>query len=146
MACGMALLVLLSLLAGSEAAQILGLFSHPGKSHFDFFQPMFVALAERGHNISMYSYFPLKEPVANYTDYVFEGMPLLTDFVDLQVGFDNLQRATKTFIIYCDLGLFLKTNSFYLFAKTIKFKDIRQQEAPRNYVLKITSSNLEPSC
>lgn len=82
------LLLLLSLAWPSavESAQILGLFGHPGKSHFDFFRPLFVALAERGHNVSMYSYFPLKEPLANYTDYVFEGMPLLTDFVDLKVN------------------------------------------------------------
>lgn len=70
----------------NDAAQILGLFQHPGKSHFDFFRPMFLALAERGHNISMYNYFPLEKPVANYTDYVFQGMPLLTDIVDLSVG------------------------------------------------------------
>ncbi|KAH8419277.1 hypothetical protein KR222_003824 [Zaprionus bogoriensis] len=73
----------------SEAAQILGLFAHPGKSHFDFFRPIFVALAQRGHNITMYSYFPLKQPQPNYTDYVFEGMPVLTDIVDLQVGYST---------------------------------------------------------
>lgn len=79
-----------------ESAQILGLFGHPGKSHFDFFRPLFVALAERGHNISMYSYFPLKEPIANYTDYVFEGMPLLTDFVDLKVNVVNIVDTNCT--------------------------------------------------
>lgn len=68
------------------AAQILGLFAHPGKSHFNFFRPIFTALAERGHNISMYSYFPLEKPIDNYTDYVFQGMPVLTDIVDLQVS------------------------------------------------------------
>lgn len=69
----------------AESAQVLGLFAHPGKSHFDFFRPIFTALAQRGHNISMYSYFPLKQPQSNYTDYVFEGMPLLTDVIELQV-------------------------------------------------------------
>lgn len=68
------------------AGQILGLFAHPGKSHFNFFRPIFMALAERGHNISMYSYFPLEKPIDNYTDYVFQGMPVLTDIVDLQVS------------------------------------------------------------
>ncbi|EDW03362.1 UDP-glucosyltransferase 2 [Drosophila grimshawi] len=94
----------------TEAAEILGLFGHPGKSHFDFFRPIFVALAERGHNISMYSYFPLKQPVANYTDYVFEGMPLLTDIVDLR----NFERESlllgqpfkvPTFFMLHDWGL-----------------------------------------
>lgn len=81
----LALVALLFGLAGTDSAQILGLFAHPGKSHFDFFRPIFTGLAERGHNISMYSYFPLKQPMVNYTDYVFEGMPVLTDVVDLKV-------------------------------------------------------------
>ncbi|EDW76577.1 uncharacterized protein Dwil_GK14590 [Drosophila willistoni] len=72
----------------SESAQILGLFQHPGKSHFAFFRPIFEELAKRGHNVSMYSYFPLKKPLANYTDFVFEGMGLLTDVIDLK-GFDS---------------------------------------------------------
>ncbi|XP_022232574.2 UDP-glucosyltransferase 2 [Drosophila obscura] len=76
-------LLLLPMPAPSEAAEILGLFAHPGKSHFEFFRPIFVALAGRGHNISMYSYFPLAQPMANYTDYVFKGAPLLTDIIDL---------------------------------------------------------------
>ncbi|XP_032294289.1 UDP-glucosyltransferase 2 [Drosophila virilis] len=94
-----------------DSAQILGLFGHPGKSHFDFFRPMFVALAERGHNVSMYSYFPLKQPMANYTDYVFEGMPLLTDFVDLQTFERQSDRLlgqpfkVPTFFMLHDWGL-----------------------------------------
>ncbi|XP_030556761.1 UDP-glucuronosyltransferase 1-3 [Drosophila novamexicana] len=94
-----------------ESAQILGLFGHPGKSHFDFFRPMFVALAERGHNVSMYSYFPLKQPMANYTDYVFEGMSLLTDFVDLQTFERQSDRLlgqpfkVPTFFMLHDWGL-----------------------------------------
>ncbi|XP_043950356.1 UDP-glycosyltransferase UGT5 [Drosophila biarmipes] len=86
------------------AAQILGLFQHPGKSHFDFFRPMFLALAERGHNISMYSYFPLERPVANYTDFVFQGMPLLTDIVDLK----NFESEWKP------LGLPFKVPTFFM--------------------------------
>ncbi|KAI8043739.1 UDP-glycosyltransferase UGT5 [Drosophila gunungcola] len=88
----------------TEAAQILGLFQHPGKSHFDFFRPMFLALAERGHSISMYSYFPLEKPVANYTDYVFHGMPLLTDIVDLK----NFESEWKP------LGLPFKVPTYFM--------------------------------
>uniref|UniRef100_A0A6P4E8N8 UDP-glucuronosyltransferase n=1 Tax=Drosophila rhopaloa TaxID=1041015 RepID=A0A6P4E8N8_DRORH len=94
----------------TEAAQILGLFQHPGKSHFDFFRPMFLALAERGHNISMYSYFPLEKPVTNYTDHVFQGMPLLTDIVDLKI-FESewkplgLPFKVPTFFMLHDWGL-----------------------------------------
>ncbi|XP_017070082.2 LOW QUALITY PROTEIN: UDP-glucosyltransferase 2 [Drosophila eugracilis] len=88
----------------NETAQILGLFQHPGKSHFDFFRPMLLALAERGHNISMYSYFPLEKPKANYTDYVFKGMPLLTDIVDLK----NFEAEWKP------LGLPFKIPTYFM--------------------------------
>ncbi|KAH8391805.1 hypothetical protein KR215_004550, partial [Drosophila sulfurigaster] len=109
-----ALIVFLGLIAATssgQGAQILGLFGHPGKSHFDFFRPMFVELAQRGHNISMYSYFPLKQPVANYTDYVFKGMPLLTDIVDLQIFEQESQLLgfipfkVPTFFMLNDWGL-----------------------------------------
>ncbi|XP_017847082.2 UDP-glucuronosyltransferase 1-3 [Drosophila busckii] len=111
--CGRYLQLLLSsaLLAQlTNAAQILGLFAHPGKSHFDFFRPMLLELAGRGHNVSVYSYFPLKHPVENYTDYVLEGMPLLTDFVDLQAietDAELLGQAYKvpTFFMLHDWGL-----------------------------------------
>ncbi|KAH8289921.1 hypothetical protein KR018_003220 [Drosophila ironensis] len=88
----------------ADAAQILGLFAHPGKSHFDFFRPMFLALAERGHNISMYSYFPLEKPVPRYTDYVFYGMPVLTDIVDLK----NFESEWKP------LGLPFKLSTYFM--------------------------------
>ncbi|SPP79042.1 UDP-glucuronosyltransferase 1-3 [Drosophila guanche] len=84
--------VVLLLPASSEAAEILGLFAHPGKSHFEFFRPIFRELAGRGHNISMYSYFPLEQPLANYTDYVFKGSPLLTDVIDL-MKFKTTERT-----------------------------------------------------
>ncbi|XP_030384149.1 UDP-glucuronosyltransferase 1-3 [Scaptodrosophila lebanonensis] len=109
--CSMLKIWLLALLlTPSESAQILGLFGHPGKSHFDFFRPMFLALAQNGHNISMYSYFPNKMPVTNYTDYVFDGMPVLTDIVDLkplesEPQWFGLPFKVSTFFMLHDWGL-----------------------------------------
>ncbi|CAG4949313.1 unnamed protein product [Colias eurytheme] len=49
-------------------ARILGLFPHPGKSHHMVFDPLLKQLAQRGHQVTVASFFPLKEPIANYTD------------------------------------------------------------------------------
>ncbi|XP_011700255.1 PREDICTED: UDP-glucuronosyltransferase 2B17-like [Wasmannia auropunctata] len=54
--------------------KILGVFGHPGKSHFDVFKPLLEELARRGHEITVVSYFPrsdsvkAKEPLPNYKD------------------------------------------------------------------------------
>lgn len=40
----------------------------PFKSHFNGFQPLFKELANRGHNLTVMSTFPLKKPLTNYTD------------------------------------------------------------------------------
>ncbi|VVC33708.1 Hypothetical protein CINCED_3A012882 [Cinara cedri] len=40
----------------------------PDKSHFRGFQPLFVELSRRGHNVTVASSYPLESPVANYTD------------------------------------------------------------------------------
>ncbi|XP_070496887.1 UDP-glucosyltransferase 2-like [Chironomus tepperi] len=48
--------------------RILGLFPHPGYSHFKFFQPIMMALADAGHDVTVVSQFPNKEPHENYKD------------------------------------------------------------------------------
>lgn len=47
---------------------ILGLFPHPAISHFKVFQPLLRELAHRGHNLTIISPFPLKEPIPGYND------------------------------------------------------------------------------
>ncbi|XP_046996863.1 UDP-glycosyltransferase UGT5-like [Schistocerca americana] len=75
---GLALVLLLvaSLAAPASAARILAIFPHFGKSHFDFFEPLMKALAARGHDLHVLSYFPQKQPLANYTDHILEGSML----------------------------------------------------------------------
>ncbi|XP_057325141.1 UDP-glycosyltransferase UGT5-like [Microplitis mediator] len=49
--------------------KILGFFSHPGKSHFDVFEPLLVELANRGHDVTVISYFPRENnTINNYHD------------------------------------------------------------------------------
>lgn len=52
----------------TRSANILVFAPLPFKSHFTGFQPLFKELGNRGHNITVVSQFPLKNPSANYTD------------------------------------------------------------------------------
>ncbi|XP_055918221.1 UDP-glycosyltransferase UGT5-like [Eupeodes corollae] len=63
---------------------ILGLFPHPGISHFNFFHPIMRGLAEAGHNVTVISHFPDRKPVENYTDLVLPPVDLFINTVDLK--------------------------------------------------------------
>lgn len=66
--------------------KVLGLFPHPGVSHFHFFQPIMHALAEAGHDVSVVSHFPAKNPPIRYKDFPLTGTEKLTNSVDLKVS------------------------------------------------------------
>ncbi|XP_046416327.1 UDP-glycosyltransferase UGT5-like [Neodiprion fabricii] len=51
-----------------ERFNILGVFGHLGKSHFDVFLPILEELAHRGHNVTVLSFFPRKDRIPNYRD------------------------------------------------------------------------------
>ncbi|XP_022123896.2 UDP-glycosyltransferase UGT5 [Pieris rapae] len=51
-----------------HTARILGLFPHPGKSHQMVFDPLMRKLAERGHEVTVATFFPLENPPKNYTE------------------------------------------------------------------------------
>lgn len=73
----------------TDAFNILGIFIHPGKSHFDMFHPMVLGLAENGHNMTVISMFPEKNPTPNYRDVTLKTMDGLKDGVDLNVSFEQ---------------------------------------------------------
>lgn len=81
--CMFTLLLLAS--SNSLAYNILGIFVHPGKSHFDMFQPMVQGLADNGHNLTVISMFPEANPPANYRDVVLNTIEGMKDGVDLKV-------------------------------------------------------------
>lgn len=69
-----------------NAHRILGLFPHPGYSHFSFFQPIMAALAEAGHEVTVVSQFANQEPIENYKDELLpEVNEGLLNFVSLEV-------------------------------------------------------------
>jgi glucuronosyltransferase len=81
----------------AAASKILGLFPHPGISHFNVFRPIMLQLASLGHEVEVASYFPNEKPVDHYKDLVFEGQTILTGSTDLKVkqktfriSFENL--------------------------------------------------------
>lgn len=53
--------------------RILGLFIHPGGSHFYSFYPIMKALAQKGHNVTVLSYFKVKDPHPLYNEFVMQG-------------------------------------------------------------------------
>lgn len=75
----------------TNSYKILGLFPHPGHSHFHVFHPIMRELALAGHNVTVLSSFPDLHPPPNYKDLVLSGMPSLTNAIDLSVCFNILK-------------------------------------------------------
>lgn len=59
-------LTLLCLAVGCNSHNILVFLPLPGWSHYVQVQPIFQALAERGHNLTVLSPFPPKKPIKNF--------------------------------------------------------------------------------
>ncbi|XP_050344613.1 UDP-glycosyltransferase UGT5-like [Nymphalis io] len=58
----------ISSLTEVQTLNILGVFPLPAKSHFFVFAPYLRELANRGHNVTVISFYPQKDPTANYHD------------------------------------------------------------------------------
>lgn len=53
--------------------RILGLFPFHVRSHYTMCEALMRGLAARGHQVDVYSHFPLKQPVPNYKDFSLQG-------------------------------------------------------------------------
>ncbi|XP_039757363.1 uncharacterized protein LOC120631751 [Pararge aegeria] len=65
------LLMVLTVLSSGikvNSLNILGVFPFPAKTHFFVFAPYLKELADRGHNVTVISYYPRTEPIPNYHD------------------------------------------------------------------------------
>lgn len=78
------LLILVVIVIPSDGYRILGLFPHPGKSHFDVFKPLLRELALRGHEVTVISHFPLEKPIKNYTDISLREEQVLVDIFSIE--------------------------------------------------------------
>ncbi|XP_052739545.1 uncharacterized protein LOC112058476 [Bicyclus anynana] len=57
-----------------EAANILGLFPTTVRSHHMVYEPYLKGLAERGHNMTVASFFPIKDPPPNIREISLQGI------------------------------------------------------------------------
>lgn len=68
----------------TNADRILGLFIHPGGSHFYSFYPIMNALAENGHNVTVLSYFKVKNPHPSYNQLTIEGEAVINSTLEFK--------------------------------------------------------------
>lgn len=93
--------------------KILGIFHHPGKSHFDVFKPILVGLANKGHQLTVISHFPLKKPINGYKDISLANTTrALLDVIDMDTfqGYRYEKYGTVVFLTKfaydaCEAGL-----------------------------------------
>lgn len=112
----------------SASFSILGVFPHPGKSHVDVFKPLMKALAAKGHQVTVISYFPLIKPIPNYKDINLGSKQALVDAFDMKDidSSSRFQRINHVSLLSdiasssCDFGLasevvqnFMKTKDRY---------------------------------
>lgn len=73
------------LCTSANGYKFLGIFPHTGKSHFDVFEPVMRALAEKGHEVTVISHFPQKEQLKRYTDISLAGTAeAMVDFLSVE--------------------------------------------------------------
>lgn len=65
--------VLCLCLCVADSAKVLGVFPFGSASHYIAFEPLMLELAHRGHNVTVYSPFPQKTKVPNFTDFNLKG-------------------------------------------------------------------------
>lgn len=68
------LCVVVNLVPLTCSYNILVLYPYPGKSHFISFVKLFRALAEKGHDVTVVSHYPLNEKILNYRDVEIGGL------------------------------------------------------------------------
>lgn len=72
--------------------RILGIFIHPGGSHYHTFYPIMNGLAKRGHNVTVLSYFNAPASVShNYHERRFDGLPVINASMPLM----ELRRPSR---------------------------------------------------
>lgn len=82
----MNIFILTLLLAGVDAYNVLCLLPYPGKSHHMVFEPLLEELSNRGHMVTVVSFFPSTKPHPNRRDVSLVGLaPLNVEVIDLKM-------------------------------------------------------------
>jgi glucuronosyltransferase len=66
------LMIFILCLCNTDGANILGIFPMPAKSHMTVYSALLKELARRGHQVTVFSQFPEKSPIQNFTDVEFK--------------------------------------------------------------------------
>lgn len=94
------LLVTFNIINCIRALNILGIYPYPGKSHFLVFRVYLQELARRGHNVTVISHFPEREPLPNYYDISLAGSgKIVEDDLPIEKSYKTLFE-TSIFLIY----------------------------------------------
>ncbi|KAM3961542.1 UDP-glucosyltransferase 2-like [Aphomia sociella] len=84
-----------------HSLNILALFPYEGKSHFFVFEPYLVELSKRGHNVTVVSHFPQKNPVKNYNDISLAGKSkVLESHFSLQRSYWSILQVSMFLVNY----------------------------------------------
>jgi glucuronosyltransferase len=65
-------MILISCICATDGANILGIFPMPAKSHMIVHTALMKELARKGHQVTVFSPFPEKYPIQNFTDVEFK--------------------------------------------------------------------------
>lgn len=101
------LLIYLSLnINRSDGLRILGIFPFPMRSHQTICEELMKGLAAKGHQVDVYSHFPLKKSVPNYTDYSLEGaIPIFSN----NVTYETISREWVGDVMPYWFGVYAKS-------------------------------------
>lgn len=86
-------------ICNSNALNILGIFPYHGKSHFIVFRVFLQELIRKGHNVTVISHYPEKNPPQNYHDISLAGSIRATE--------DSLPVEKRTYKTLIEVSLYL---------------------------------------
>ncbi|KAI5746283.1 hypothetical protein M8J77_001866 [Diaphorina citri] len=111
---------LLLLTSHLQAARILIVLPLPLWSHYMQFHPLWQSLAERGHNVTVYSAFPPETPIPNFR-HVDLTLPKIKDVFDsydhferkaIQASQSNFEQGIYTQNLLFNFGIFISQEVF----------------------------------
>lgn len=136
MQCELVMFILCVIGQSVYSYNILVLFPYPGKSHFDSFALLFKTLAQKGHNVTVLSFFPSQQAISNYRDVDIEELekfnPTLPHMFDIKTT-NRKSRLLKYAMIFLLEKLGEMSCEIALSSKSVK--DFLQEENKFDVIL-----------
>ncbi|XP_055386209.1 UDP-glycosyltransferase UGT5 [Condylostylus longicornis] len=126
----------------SETKNILGLFPHPGYSHFKVFYPILKKLAENGHQLTVVTYTKSKNKITNYNEIILIGEDTTHVFdIEMFIPSRSLVSMIYEFFLLSEEG----SKSCEIFYKSDAIKQIINKNQTMPFDLVITE-NFNTDC